>query len=116
MILIAMLGAAFVGLFYAWSEWTKELRAAQSPSWRRATLNVGLLAVTCQAILFVALWTPLNRFHVLLPWCLRLEFLLILLAMPCIFTWKSPARWWLLTASISFGIGSFFSVLAETAI
>jgi hypothetical protein len=113
--ILILLAAAVVGLFYAWSEWRKQLRLVQVRSWRRVTLSVGLFAVTLQAFLFVSLWTPLSRFHVLLRRSVNAELLLMMLALPCIFTWKGRARWWLLTATIGFVIGSFFLVLAELA-
>jgi hypothetical protein len=113
--ILILLAAALLGLFHAWGEWRKQLRLVQVRSWRRITLSVGLFAVTLQAFLFGSMWAPLSRFHVLLQRSLNAEFLLVVLALPCIFTWKGRARWWLLTASIGFCIGSFFSALAELA-
>jgi hypothetical protein len=114
-ILLSLLAAALVGLFYGWGAWRKQLRLIQAPSWRRTTLTIGLLAVTLQALLFALTWTPLSRLHALLLRAENAEYLLLALALPCIFAWKGRARWWLLTSSVGFGIGTFFSVLAEIA-
>jgi hypothetical protein len=108
-VLILLFLAAFVGLFYAWVEF----RPAQIPPWRRVILLVGLCAATLQLVLIVAMWrlmrgTSLRQY-------LNAEFVLMFLALPGVFAWKSRARWWLLTASIGFGISSFFLALALTA-
>ena len=85
------------------------------PPWRLAIARIGLLAVTFQALLFVALWTPLVHYRVLLRQCVPFEFLLLLVAAPCVFFGKVQYRWWLLTGSVFLPVISFFVVLAEIA-
>ena len=114
-LIIALLVAAVMGLVFCWTEWRKQLRQIGLASWRRAGLTFGLFAATSQALLFVYAWTPLSRFHHLLLQAMKIEFLLFVLVIPCIFAWRGSARWWLLTASIGFGVGYFFSMLAEVA-
>ena len=114
-LLLVMLVAAFVGLFYAWSEWPSELRKVRLIAWRRAAVSVGLFAVTIQAILFVASWTPISRHHALLQKIMNADFALVLLAVPCIFTWRGPGRWWLLASAVFLPVACFFSVLSEIA-
>jgi hypothetical protein len=112
-LLLVMLVAAFLGLFYAWRDWLSELRYVKLLAWRRAAVSVALFAVTLQAILFVALWTPVDRDHVLLERSMQANFVLMLLAAPCIFTWRPPTRWWLLSSAVFLSVISFFVVLAE---
>ena|ERR1700741_1339249 len=115
LLIIALLFAALVGLVFCWAEWRKQLRHIGMSSWRKAGLTFGLFAATSQALLFVYTWTPLSRFHHLLREAMKVELLLFVLVIPCIFAWWGSARWWLLTASIGFSAGHFFSMLAEVA-
>jgi hypothetical protein len=104
------------GLLYAWIEWVKKPRPAQFPPWRRVALLVGLCAVTLQFVLFASMCGPLRHFgDCPLQRCLYAELVLMVVALLCVFAWTSRARWWLLTASIVFGINSFYLVLASTA-
>ena len=115
LIVILLLFAALVGLFYCWAQWRMQLRLFEIAGWRRMALSFGLFAVTLQALLFVSMWTPLSRLHDLLRNSMTAELVLLALAIPCGFAWKGSARWWLLTASIGFSVGCFFSMLAELA-
>ena len=114
-LLFAMLIAAFLCLFYAWAQWPRELRFVGLIAWRRAAVSVAILTVTMQAILFVALWTPVGRHHVLLRKCMSADFVLMLLAIPCIFTWRGSARWCLLASAVFLPVLCFFTALAELA-
>lgn len=114
-LLLVMLVAAFLGLFYAWRDWPSELRHVKLLAWRRAAVSVALFAVTLQAILFVALWTPVGRDHVLLQRSMQADFVLMLLGAPCSFTWRAPTRWWLLASSVFLPVICFFVALAELA-
>lgn len=113
--LIALLFAALVGLVYCWGEWRKQLRTAGTSAWRKAGLTLGLFAVTLQTLLFAYTWTPLSRFHRLLERGMDADLLLLAFVIPCLFAWRGSARWWLLTASVGFAVGYFFSMLAEVA-
>jgi|SRR5215472_17970315 len=115
LLIIVLLFAALVGLVYCWTEWRKQLRYTGMPPWRKGGVSLGLFAVTLQALLFAYTWTPLSRFHYLLERGMDAELLLFVLVIPCIFAWRDSARWWLLTASLGFGVGYFFSMLAEIA-
>jgi hypothetical protein len=114
-LLLVMLVAAFLGLFYAWREWLSELRHVRLRAWRRTAAGVALFTVTTEAIFFVALWTPVSRNHLLLRRCMQADFVLTLLAAPCIFTWPGPTRWWLLASAVFLPVICFFVVLAELA-
>ena len=113
--IIALLFAALVGLVYCWVEWRKQLQYVGMSTLRKVGVSLGLFAVTLQALLFAYTWTPLSRFHVLLRHGMEAELLLLVLVIPCIFAWRGSARWWLFTASMGFGVGYFFSMLAELA-
>ena len=63
--MLAVIVAALVGIAYGWSESYDEVRNAELQSWRRTTALVGILAVTLQAVLFIAIWTPLGRHNAL---------------------------------------------------
>ena len=115
LLIIALLFASLVGLVYCWTEWRKQLRYLGMSSWRKAGLIFGLFAATSQALLFAYTWTPLSRFHHLLRQGMNAELLLLVLVIPCIFAWRGSARWWLLIASVGFGVGYFVSMVAEVA-
>jgi hypothetical protein len=114
-LLLVMLVGAFVCVFYAWSEWPSQLRRVRSPAWRRAAVSIGLFSVTVQAVLFVVLWTPISRYHTVLPKLMYVDFALVLLAVPCIFAWRGTARWCLLASALFLPLACFFSALAELA-
>ena len=47
----------FVGLPFSWSEWRKELSLARNAR-VRVVVTAGVVFVTIQVLMFVALWTP----------------------------------------------------------
>lgn len=114
-LLYGMFVAAFVCLFYSWSEWPGQLRSVRLFGWRRYIVSVGLFSVTVQAILLVALWSPIMRHPALLRKCLYADFALLLVAVPCIFAWRGTARWCLLASTLFLPVACFFTVLAELA-
>src|SRR5277367_3898203 len=114
-LLLAMLAGAFVCVFHAWSEWPSQLRSVRLLGWRRAAVSVGLFSVTFQAMLLVALWSPISRHHTLLLKCMYVDFALVPIGVPCIFAWRGTARWCLLASALFLPVACFFSVLAELA-
>src|SRR5205814_7659352 len=93
-----------------------EIVGAVSPSSsRKVVAHIGLFAVTAQALLFIALWTPLVRYRLLLSQSVNLELALLLTAVPCIFWGRLRRRWWLIASAAFLPVVSWFSVLAELA-
>jgi hypothetical protein len=78
-------------------------------------MNIGLFSVTAQAILFLAMWSPIAHHRAALLVCMRLDFVLVLLAVPCIFAWRGKIRWFLLASSLIFPVVCFFTALAQLA-
>jgi hypothetical protein len=111
-ILLAMMVASFLGLFLGWAS---RGRVVLLPSWRRVLAHIGLLAVTVQALLFIALWTPLVRYRIFLFQSVNVELALLLVAVPCIFWGRLQRRWWLIASAAFLAVVSWFSVLAEIA-
>ena len=111
-ILLAMIVAAFMGLFLGWGSGQQIAPAAP---WRRVTAYVGLSAVTLEAFLFIALWTPLVRYRFFLLQSVNLELALLVIALPCVFLGRLRQRWWLTASAIILPVVSWFSVLAEVA-
>jgi len=72
-VLLAMIVASFVGLFLGWTSRGEIVGAVPLSSSRKVVSHIGLFAVTTQALLFIALWTPLVRCHVLLSQSVNLE-------------------------------------------
>lgn len=68
MAMLAVIVAALVGVAYAWSKSYDEVRNAELRPWRRTIALVGILAVTLQAALFIATWTPLGHHNTLVTW------------------------------------------------
>ena len=114
-IFIAMLVATLPGHIYAWSEWRNQLNAAQSKKWVRISISVSLFAVTLQAVLFLAFWTPIVSHPSLLMGCVLAALFSALLAIPCIFAWTGRARWLLLTACATLLVLTFLVVLGQVA-
>jgi cytochrome bd-type quinol oxidase subunit 2 len=113
---MAMLGvvvAALVGVAYGWSKSHDEARNAELRNWRRATTFVGMLAVTLQAVLFIALWTSLGRHAAAVTWLARGEGLLFLIALPCVLTRRDRSRWWLLFSSVVLAVFYFLTMTVE---
>src|SRR5579871_4361200 len=108
MVMLAVIVAAFVSGFHGWGKFYDEVRNAELQGWRRTTALLGMVAVTFQAFLFIAVWTPLGRHNALLPWLTRAGALLFLIALPCIATRMGGSRWWLLLSSTV--LGFFYSV------
>src|SRR5215475_7335930 len=97
-VLLIWLVAALVGLLYGWADWRKQLRAADAPSWSSKALTISLVAVTLQALLFAATWTPLSRNHHLLYRLEQFEYVACAIGIVTVFFWKGHSRWWLLTS------------------
>jgi hypothetical protein len=114
-ILLAMAVSSFVGLFLGWTSRWGIVFAAPIPPWRKAIAYIGLLADTAQAFLFLALWTPLVHYRLLLSQTINLESILFLIAVPCIFWGRLRHRWWLIASAAFLPVVSWFSVLAEIA-
>ena len=114
--MLAVIVAALVGIVYAWSKSYDEVRNAELRTWRRTTALVGMLAVTLQGVLFIAIWTPLGHHNTLVAWLTRGEALFFLIALPCALTRRDRSRWWLLFSSTVLVVFYFLTILAtETA-
>lgn len=107
--LFILMFAALVGVLYGWTAGRGQIRELEMPAWRRTCAKAGLIAVTIQAVLFLAFWTPLFRDDAILTKWVRGSLLLPILAIPCVMTAKGRSRWWLLLSSIALVIGSFFA-------
>jgi hypothetical protein len=114
-ILLAMVVGAFLGLFLGWTQWRGAVNDSPLPPWRLAIARIGLLTITVQALLFISLWTPLVHYNALLRQCVPFEFLLLLVAVPCVLLGNAKYRWWLLACSGFLPVVSFFVIVAETA-
>jgi cytochrome bd-type quinol oxidase subunit 2 len=115
MAMLAVIVAALVGIAYGWSKSYDEVRNAELRTWRRTTALVGILAVTLQAVLFIAIWTPLGRHDALVTWLTRGEALLFLIALPCVLTRRDRSRWWLLFSSTALAVFYFLTILVSEA-
>jgi cytochrome bd-type quinol oxidase subunit 2 len=113
MAMLAVIVAALVGIFYAWGKSYDEVRNVELQSWRRATALVGILAVTLQAVLFIAIWTPLGRHNALVTWLTWSEALFFLIAIPCALTRRDRSRWWLLFSSTVLVVFYFLTILVS---
>jgi hypothetical protein len=114
-VLLAMIVASILGLFLGWASRSEGAGAVPFSSSRKAVARIGLFAITAQALLFIALWTPLVRYRFLLSQSVNLELALLLIAIPCIFWGRLRRRWWLIASAAFLPVMSWFSVLAETA-
>jgi hypothetical protein len=114
-VLLVMVVASFLGLFLGWASRWGILGSSSLPLWRKVVAHIGLFAVTTQAVLFIALWTPLVRYRLLLLQSVNLELALLLIAVPCIFLGRLQGRWWLMASAAFLPVVSWFSVLAEVA-
>jgi len=112
---LAVIVVALVGIAYGWSRSYDEVRNTELQSWRRTTALVGILAVTLQAALFIAVWTPLGRHDALVKWLTRGEALLFLIALPCVLTRRDRSRWWLLFSSTALAVFYFLAILVSDA-
>lgn len=114
--MLAVVVLALVGIAYSWSKSYDEARKPGLRTWRRTTAYVGTLAVTLQAALFIAIWTPLGHHNTLVAWLTRGEALFFLIALPCALTRKDRSRWWLLFSSTILVVFYFLTILvSETA-
>jgi hypothetical protein len=84
-------------------------------SLRRWIARFGVLAVSAQALLFIALWTPLVLYQILLRQSFHVEVLLFFVAVPWVVWGRINYRWWLVAAATFLPIVSSFTVLAEVA-
>lgn len=114
-VLLAMIVASFLSLFLGWGSRWETLGSSSLPLWRKVIAHIGLFAVTTQALLFIALWTPLVRYRHFLLQSVNLELGLLLIAVPCIFLGRLRWRWWLIASAAFLPVVSWFSVLAEVA-
>ena len=112
---LAMFVSVFLGLVFGWSQWIGIIPIQPLSSWKLVVGRIGIVALTAQVLMFIALWTPLNHYRVLLRICLPIEFLLLAVAIPSVLLGKLHYRWWLLASSVFLPIASFFVVLAELA-
>ena len=102
-----------IGVFYAWSEWHAKIYRSSLPRSHRFATNLGLFFLTLQALLFLALWTPISRYDLFLKCALVTEFISPILALPCVLLWRSRARWWVLASSVCLLMDSFLIVAAQ---
>jgi hypothetical protein len=114
-VLLAMIVASFLGLFLGWTSRWGILGTSSLLLWRKVVAQIGLFAITTQAIIFIALWTPLVRYRLLLLQSVNLELALLLIAVPCIILGRLQRRWWLIASAAFLPVVSWFSVLAEVA-
>ena len=114
-ILIAMIIVAFMALFLGWS--SKPMTATGSAQYSRRlwVARFGVLAISAQALLFTALWTPLVHHQLLLRQYFEVEVLLFLVAVPCVVGGRIQHRGWLVAAATFLPIVSWFTVIAEIA-
>jgi len=94
-------------------KWRTETRKAQLSRWRRAAANIGFLAVTAQAVLFIAFWGPIGRDYVLFGEWARAVVAVSVVALPLTLTGKGQSRWWLLGSSCLLFIICFFMILSK---
>jgi hypothetical protein len=66
-------------------------------------------------LLFIALWTPLVHYQILVRQSFHVEELLFFVAVPCVVWGRIDYRWWLAAAATFLPIVSSFTVLAEVA-
>lgn len=123
-VLTLVIVAGLSGLYRSWVDWRSEVHGLDVPLWRRTTATVGLLTVTMQAFLFLALLTIMGRhavwFRPYLPQTQRLFrhlgfapyalVLLVLVAVPCVVFGESQSRRLLLASSVSFCVGWLYFV------
>jgi len=120
------MGIAGVGLFvvlagsvlgvltslpYLLAVWNSSIRTAPISGLRRAAANLGLVALTAQALHCMAIWTPLLGSPRFLLANLAIEGALLLTAIPCAFAWSSKLRWRLGIGSVSCGFIAFYMTI-----
>jgi hypothetical protein len=117
---LILIGPSVV-LFCGWREWRSNILKSDLPAWGQITASIGILSISGQTILFIALLITIFHFKNLVPHrfflsaCVFAELVLLLIAGPCMFGWRGRFRWWLLASSIYLPVLSFFSVLAVMA-
>jgi hypothetical protein len=109
---LAIVVATFVGVIYVWNAWRRHLHKLNLSTWRRRYATVGLIAVTIQAAIFIAFWTPLFGDDALVARWTKGELLVFLVAVPSVLAGKGPLRWGLLSSSVVLIIASFFTALS----
>ena len=114
-ILIAMIIVACMALFFGWS--SKPMTAIGSAQYPRrlCVARFAVLLVSAQALLFIALWTPLAHYQLWSRQSFHVGVLLLPAAVPCDVWGRIQYRWWLVAAAIFLPIVSWVSVLAEVA-
>jgi hypothetical protein len=103
---------AFWGLAYTWWHRRGELEWETLPSWRRIVANIGLLAFTVQAVLFILSWTRIGRDYTLFGRWAGWVLPTFLVAVPCVLAGNGKSRWWLLSSSVLLFVICFFIVLS----
>src|SRR5260370_39302806 len=103
----------FIGLCLCWASRGDIVSSVPLASSRKVVSHIVLFAITAQALLFIALWTPLVRYRLLLSQSVNLELALLLIAVPCIFWGRLRRRWWLIASAAFLPVVRWFSVLAE---
>lgn len=95
-----------VGVLYGWSEWWgKEQRPREKPR-HRIAISVGLIGVTLQLFLFMALRAPLTASLVVLERCMIAEFP-FLVVVRAVVIWKNKAKWRMFGSPVALPIPSF---------
>ena len=123
-VLTLVIVAGLAGLYSGWVDWRTEVHGLDNPLWRRTTATLGLLTVTMQGFLFLALLTIMSGHAVWLrPYLPQTQrvfrhlgyaplalVLLVLVAAPCVVLGKSRSRRLLLASSVSFCVGWLYFV------
>jgi cytochrome bd-type quinol oxidase subunit 2 len=115
MAMLAVIVAALAGIAYVWSKTYDEVRNTALRPWPRTLAIVGIFAVTVQAALFIAIWTPLGRHDMLVAWFTKGEAFFFLIALSCALTRKDRSRWWLLFSSTALAVFYLLTILVSEA-
>ncbi len=99
-VMFPIVALAVVGLAYAWVVTYKEVREAKHLAGPHVISLLGVLAVTLQAPLPVAMLYFVDPPDPDMGWFAVLEVLLFLVAVPCALKRSDPLRWLLVLASL----------------
>ena len=110
------LGVALLGVAFGWYRLRGAVRDTSLPTWRKATLGLGLLAVTSQVFLLIPIYVDTSHYTAILDrldprWWLHGVVFLFLLAVPCILTGKDWSKWWLSVSSLCLLVFCFLVLL-----
>ena len=109
---LSALAAAFIGVICGWYSWRRAALVQTFPAWRRVTSSLGLLAMTAQALLLVALFMGLAD-HFPGIWLLS-EFALFPVAGTALLAEKSTSKWWLFASSAYFLLYCILMILGTS--